>query len=97
MKLEKIRIQKYRSIDDVTINLPVNKLVGDLDYNLIRTPKTPLTSEEFGYCENDILVLYHYILKSFDVNYISNLLIFIKLFPNNCFQLTSNKSNVLST
>ena len=25
MKLEKIRIQKYRSVDDVTINLPVNK------------------------------------------------------------------------
>ena len=47
-------------------NLPVKKLVGDLDYNLIRTPKTPLTSEELGYCENDILVLYHYILRELE-------------------------------
>ena len=47
-------------------NLPVKKLVGDLDYNLIRTPKTPLTDEEMGYCENDILVLYHYILRELE-------------------------------
>ena len=47
-------------------NLPVKKLVGDLDYNLIRTPATPLTEEEFGYCENDILVLYHYILRELE-------------------------------
>ena len=47
-------------------NLPVKKLVGDLDYNLIRTPLTPLTEEEMGYCENDILVLYHYILRELE-------------------------------
>ena len=47
-------------------NLPVKKLVGDLDYNLIRTPATPLTDEEMGYCENDILVLYHYILRELE-------------------------------
>lgn len=47
-------------------NLPVKKLVGDLDYNLIRTPETPLTDEEMGYCENDILVLYHYILRELE-------------------------------
>ena len=47
-------------------NLPVKKLVGDLDYNLIRTPATPLTDEEYGYCENDILVLYHYILRELE-------------------------------
>ena len=43
-------------------NLPVKKLVGDLDYTLIRTPKTKLTEEELGYCENDCLIIYYYIL-----------------------------------
>ena len=42
-------------------NLPVEKKVGDLDYNLIRTSKTPLTDKELGYCEYDCLVVYYYI------------------------------------
>lgn len=42
-------------------NLPVEKKVGDLDYNLIRTPTTPLTNKELKYCEYDCLVVYHYI------------------------------------
>lgn len=42
-------------------NLPVEKMVGDLDYNKIRHPKTKLTDKELGYCENDCLVVYHYI------------------------------------
>lgn len=45
-----------------TYNLPVKKMVGDLDYNKIRHSKTYLTDEELGYCENDCLVLYHYIM-----------------------------------
>ena len=44
-------------------NLPVNKLVGDLDYSLDRTSITPLSDAELGYCENDCLVVYHYILN----------------------------------
>lgn len=43
-------------------NLPVKKLEGDLDYSLIRHNETPLTEKELGYCENDCLVVYHYIL-----------------------------------
>lgn len=39
----------------------VSKLVGDLDYNLIRTPKTPLTYKEMQYCINDVLVVSAYI------------------------------------
>ena len=39
----------------------VSKLVGDLDYNLIRTPKTPLTDKEMQYCINDVLVVSAYI------------------------------------
>lgn len=42
--------------------LPVKKMVGDLDYNVIRNSLTPLTEEELGYCENDCLIIYYYIL-----------------------------------
>lgn len=33
------------------------KMVGDLDYRPKRTPKTPLTDEEWGYCYQDVNVL----------------------------------------
>lgn len=51
-------------LDNLTkvYNLPVKKLVGNLDYSKIRHSKTPLNAEELAYCENDCLVLYHYIL-----------------------------------
>ena len=42
-------------------NLPVKKMVGDLNYDLLRNSDTPLTEEELKYCENDCLVVYHYI------------------------------------
>lgn len=37
------------------------KLVGDLDYSLLRHSKTPLTRKEIGYCLNDIKVVMCYI------------------------------------
>lgn len=39
----------------------VKKQVGDLDYLILRTPLTPLTEKELGYCEGDIRVLLAYI------------------------------------
>lgn len=42
-------------------NLPVEKMVGDLDYTKIRTPITKLDDKELKYCENDCLVVYYYI------------------------------------
>ncbi len=39
------------------------KKVGDLDYSLIRTPLTPLTDEEMGYCRGDVDVLAAYIAE----------------------------------
>lgn len=33
------------------------KMVGDWDYNLVRTPETPLTEEEEGYAAHDIYVI----------------------------------------
>lgn len=47
-------------------NLPVEKQVGDLDYSLIRTPTTKLTSQEMKYCENDCLVIYYYIQRELE-------------------------------
>jgi len=39
-------------------SLGIKKLVGDLEYNKIRTPITPLTEKELGYCERDCIVVY---------------------------------------
>lgn len=33
------------------------KLSGDLDYKLLRVPSTPLTTEEYKYCKNDVVIL----------------------------------------
>lgn len=44
-----------------TYKLPVEKMDGDLDYSKIRNSKTKLTKKELKYCENDCLVVYHYI------------------------------------
>ena len=39
----------------------IKKLVGDLDYSLVRTPITPLTEQELAYCLNDVIILVDYI------------------------------------
>lgn len=39
----------------------IKKMVGDLDYNLIRNSKTPISKEELKYCENDVLIVTSYI------------------------------------
>lgn len=41
----------------------IKKLVGDLDYDLIRTPETPLTKKELQYCINDVKVVMCYIME----------------------------------
>lgn len=41
----------------------LSKMSGDLDYDLIRTPDTPLTEKEMGYCQADVDVLASYIQK----------------------------------
>ena len=40
---------------------PVNKMVGDLNYDLLRHSGTPLTDKEIGYCIGDVLVVSAYI------------------------------------
>ncbi len=39
----------------------IKKLVGDLDYSLVRHYKTPLTDDEINYCINDIQIILAYI------------------------------------
>lgn len=57
-KLEKLgeQLRKYK----------VKKLVGDLDYNLIRHSKTKLTDKELQYCINDVLVIMCYIQEKLE-------------------------------
>lgn len=45
---------------------PVKKMVGDLDYSLIRNSKTPLTAEELQYCFNDVRVIMSYIQQKIE-------------------------------
>ena len=62
MMLSNLKLEKLPDV----YQLPVRKKVGDLDYSLIRTPLTPLTDKEMGYCEFDCLVTYYYILKELE-------------------------------
>lgn len=44
-------------------NLPVKKLVGDLDYDLVRHRMTPLTDEEMQYLYHDTEIVAYYVQK----------------------------------
>jgi len=50
------QLQKYK----------VQKLVGDLDYSLLRHSGTPLTEQEIAYCVNDIRVVMAYIQEKIE-------------------------------
>lgn len=41
----------------------IKKLVGNLDYFLIRTPQTPINENELDYCVNDVKIVMLYILE----------------------------------
>lgn len=47
------------------------KLVGDLDYNIIRNSKTPITKEELNYCINDVVILKEY-AEFYEEQYLKN-------------------------
>lgn len=48
-------------VSENLVEYNVKKLVGDLDYDKIRTPQTPLHGKELQYCINDVLVVSAYI------------------------------------
>ncbi len=45
---------------------PMEKMVGDLDYSLIRNTETPLSPSELGYCINDVRVVMCYIQQKIE-------------------------------
>ena len=47
-------------------DLGIKKLVGQLDYEKIRTPLTPLTDAELEYGEHDCLIVYHGIKRELE-------------------------------
>ena len=49
--------------DGLIIYKNIKKLVGDLDYDLIRTPITPLKSKEIQYCVNDVKIVMCYVVE----------------------------------
>lgn len=46
----------------------IKKLVGDLDYKLLRHSETPLTTDELNYIKNDSLVVMAYIQEEMEKN-----------------------------
>lgn len=44
----------------------IKKLVGDLDYTLLRNSATPLSRQELEYCFNDVLIVTAYISEMID-------------------------------
>lgn len=44
----------------------IEKLVGDLDYSLIRTPETPLTEKELAYMLNDVIIIEYFIREQME-------------------------------
>lgn len=60
-------IQSGYSLATIGKNLrkyKVEKMVGDLNYDLIRNSETPLTDKEIGYCVNDVKVVCAYIAET---------------------------------
>lgn len=53
---------------EMLFKYPVQKQVGDLDYNLVRHSETPLTDTEIEYCLNDIRVVMSFIQEKIEAD-----------------------------
>lgn len=77
------------------------KMVGDLDYDLIRHSKTSLTKKEMGYCINDVLVVMSYIQEEIENNGdiskipLTNTGRVRRFVKNNCFDKTNDRFHAL--
>lgn len=64
-----LKLAGGKSLENVAKDLlkyKAEKMVGDLDYLVIRTPNTPLTTKELGYALGDIAVLLAYIQEKIE-------------------------------
>lgn len=64
-----LKLAGGKSLENVAKDLQkykVQKMVGYLDYNVLRTPLTPLDQNELLYCENDIRVILSYIQEKIE-------------------------------
>jgi len=52
--------------EKLLLKYPAKKLVGDLDYNLVRHSLTPLTENEIQYCVNDVRIVTNYIQEQIE-------------------------------
>ena len=62
----KLSSKSLRKVGQDLQKYKCEKKMGDLDYSLVRTSKTPLTEKELGYCEADIRVLLSYIQEKIE-------------------------------
>lgn len=60
--------KSLRNVGKDLVRYKKEKKTGDLDYELIRTPLTPLSDKEMKYCENDIRVLLCYIQEKIEMD-----------------------------
>lgn len=63
------------SLDNVgkTLKRKIPKLIGELDYSKIRTPKTSMTKGELNYCFNDVKIVCQYIREKMEKEEIFNI------------------------
>lgn len=52
--------------DNLLVNYPIKKLVGNLDYLRVRHSFTPLTPKELAYCINDVKVVMSFIQEKIE-------------------------------
>ena len=55
-----------QKLPDELTKYHVEKMVGDLDYSVMRHSETPLTAKELKYCENDVRVVMAYIQETIE-------------------------------
>lgn len=88
-------------LGDYLLKYPVHKLMGELDYSLLRGTKTKITEEEYNYLRNDNLVVMAYIQEYIErKRYITNIPLtktgeVRRLIRNNCNKHYNNYRDLM--
>lgn len=59
---------KLSKVAENLTNYKIKKLVGELDYRLLRHSETPITETEFNYLENDLLIVVYFVMQEMNNN-----------------------------